>query len=135
LLHFFVLSIGSGDFNQFEKQKRWRRLPGQDNRKTILRAFRARTFSRSQVKAGKARDEQMFSALPRQPPEADIAQHIGICVLVPNTQTHAPQQSAILFNPLARSIFKGVPRNSSCSRLLVCETLRAGSTVGVGPRV
>ena len=39
-------------------------------------------------------------------------------------QTHAPQQLAILFNSLARSIFKGVPRNSSCSRLLVCETLR-----------
>jgi hypothetical protein len=39
LLHFFVLSIGSGDFNQFEKQKRWRRLPGQDNRENNSARF------------------------------------------------------------------------------------------------
>ena len=33
------------DFNQFEKQKRWRRLPGQDNRENNSARFRARVFT------------------------------------------------------------------------------------------
>jgi len=36
------------NFNQFEKQKRWRRLWEKTIEKTILRTFRAQPFSRSQ---------------------------------------------------------------------------------------